>query len=179
VVFVVEVTIGADAVQHVVAAIRHTGTEQDIISLPGAPYTLVEYFVSNGSFASLSRVTNSGREYENLIVDVDKSLDVDDSAEVYHLAPRPMLVEHDTDIFTGGTHAECHTENIDSTFASLATLLGRHYCIAIPSKTGDGNVTLYVQDLCQKIAFSNDHSDVHFGYVGQAGKCCPGNESGW
>jgi len=71
-------------------------------------------------------------------------------------------------VCTGGTHAECVTNNINSTFAPLATTLRQHHRMAILSETGGGNVASCVQDLCQEIAFLNENSDVYFGYVGWA-----------
>jgi len=81
----VDVAIWAETVQYVVSAIRHTGAEQNIISLPGTSYTSAEYFVSDGSFGNLSRVENPNGGYENLIFDVHKYLDVDNSVYPFAL----------------------------------------------------------------------------------------------
>jgi len=86
-------------------------------------------------------------------------------------AASTILFEHfelELTYITGGTHAECVTNNINSTFAPLAATLRQYHRMAILSETGGGNVASCVQDLCQEITFLNDNSDVYFGYVGWA-----------
>ena len=102
-----------------------------IILLPGNNYTSAQLFVSNGSLAALQKVTNPDGTTTNLVFDVHKYLDSDNS----------------------GTHPECTTNNIDSSFAPLATSLRAIGRQAILSETGGGNVQSCVTYMCQQIAY--------------------------
>ena len=75
----------------------HSATSQ-IILLPGNNWTSAETFVSNGSADALAKVTNPDGSVTNLVFDVHKYLDSDNS----------------------GTHEECTTNNIDNAWAPLA-----------------------------------------------------------
>ena len=102
-----------------------------MILLPGNNYTSAQQFVSNGSLAALSSVKNLDGSTTNLIFDVHKYLDSDNS----------------------GTHTECVTNNIADTFTPLAAVLRTAKRQALLSETGGGNTASCETDLCQQIAF--------------------------
>ncbi|KAG9042091.1 hypothetical protein FS837_011362 [Tulasnella sp. UAMH 9824] len=83
-----DINIWAATVQAVVTAIRNAGATSQIILLPGNNWTSAQTFVSSGSAAALSQVKNPDGSITNLIFDVHKYLDSDNS----------------------GTHAECTTD---------------------------------------------------------------------
>lgn len=69
----------AGSVQAAVTAIRSTGATSQIILLPGNNYTSAETFISSGSAAALNMVRNPGGTITNLVMDVHKYLDYDNS----------------------------------------------------------------------------------------------------
>jgi endoglucanase len=121
----------AQSVQAAVTAIRQAGATSQLILLPGNDYTSAANFISNGSLAALKAVTNPDGSTTNLIFDVHKYLDSDNS----------------------GTHAECVTDNISSAFSPLATALRQINRQAILSETGGGNVASCQQYLCSEIQY--------------------------
>jgi len=133
-------------VQQVVTAIRGAGATTQLIFLPGNDYTSAAKFISNGSGAALLKVTNPDGSTTNLIFDVHKYLDSDNS----------------------GTHTECVTDNVASAFQPLATWLRTNKRLAILSETGGGNTASCQTYMCSQIAFLNANSDVYPGYIGWA-----------
>jgi len=138
------ITTWGATVQAVVTAIRNAGATSQLILLPGNDYTGAGTFISDGSAAALITVTNPDGTTDNLIFDVHKYLDSDNS----------------------GTHAECTTNNIDGAFAPLAQYLRCHGRQAFLTETGGGNVASCETDLCQELAYLNENSDVYLGWVG-------------
>ncbi|KAF2651956.1 glycoside hydrolase family 5 protein [Lophiostoma macrostomum CBS 122681] len=143
----------AATVQDVVTAIRGAGAAKNLILLPGQGYTSAETFVSSGSAAALAEVKNPDGTTDNLIMDVHKYLDSDNS----------------------GTHTECVKNNIDNAFKPLADWLRTNKRLAILSETGGGNTASCQQYLCQEIQYLNpadeiesQNSDVYIGYTGWA-----------
>jgi endoglucanase len=134
----------ATTVQASVTAIRKAGATSQMILLPGNDYTSAEEFVSNGSGPALLAVVNLDGTTKNLIFDVHKYLDSDNS----------------------GTHADCVTNNIDSSWAPLATWLRQNGRQALNTETGGGNVADCVTYICQQIAYQAQNSDVFLGYLG-------------
>ena len=102
-----------------------------LVLLPGTGYTSAGTFVSSGSAAALAAVKNLDGTTTNLIFDVHKYLDSDNS----------------------GTHAECVTNNIDDAFSPLATWLRSNGRQALNTETGGGNVASCETYLCQQIAY--------------------------
>jgi endoglucanase len=133
-------------VQAVVTAIRGAGAKSNIILMPGQGYTSAETFVSSGSAAALNTVKNPDGTTNNLIMDVHKYLDSDNS----------------------GTHTECVKNNIDTAFKPLATWLKQNGRKAMLTETGGGNTASCQQYLCQEIQFLNQNSDVYLGYTSWA-----------
>lgn len=121
----------AASVQAAVTAIRQAGATSQLILLPGNNYTSAGTFVSSGSADALNAVTNPDGSKTNLIMDVHKYLDSDNS----------------------GTHTECVTNNIDGAFAPLATWLRTNKRQAILSETGGGNTASCQQYLCQELQY--------------------------
>ncbi|KAG8952224.1 hypothetical protein FRC04_004931 [Tulasnella sp. 424] len=134
----------AATVQAVVTAIRNAGATSQLILLPGNNWTSAQTFVSNGSAAALSQVKNPDGSITGLIFDVHKYLDSDNS----------------------GTHAECTTDNIQSSFLPLAQWLRCNGRQAFLSETGGGNVQSCVTYLCAQLSFIKHNSDVFLGYTG-------------
>ena len=138
------ITTWAASVQAAVTAIRQAGASSQMILLPGNDYTSAQQFVTNGSLAALKGVTNPDGTTKNLIFDVHKYLDSDNS----------------------GTHAECVTDNVASAFQPLAASLRSIGRQAILSETGGGNVASCENYLCSQISYLNQNSDVYIGYIG-------------
>lgn len=115
-----------------------------MILLAGNNYTAARQFISNGSAAALSNVTNPDGSFTQLIFDVHQYLDSDNS----------------------GTAAECVTNNIADAFEPLATWLRSNKRMALNTETGGGNVASCEKYLCQQIAYLNANSDVYLGYLG-------------
>jgi endoglucanase len=125
------ITTWAATVQAVVTAIRNAGATSQFISLPGNDWQSAGAVINDGSAAALSTVKNPDGTTTNLIFDVHKYLDSDNS----------------------GTHTECVTNNIDDAFAPLATWLRQNGRQAILTETGGGNTASCQTYLCQQIAY--------------------------
>ncbi|KAF8434770.1 glycoside hydrolase superfamily [Boletus edulis BED1] len=69
----------AGSVQAAVTATRSTGANSQIILLPGNNYTSAETFISSGSAAALNMVRNPDGSITNLVMDVHKYLDYNNS----------------------------------------------------------------------------------------------------
>ncbi|EPS25573.1 Endoglucanase EG-II [Penicillium oxalicum] len=132
----------ATTVQKAVTAIRKAGATSQMILLPGTDFTSAANFVENGSGAALSAVTNLDGSTTNLIFDVHKYLDSDNS----------------------GTHAECVTNNADA-FNSLAQWLRTNKRQAMLTETGGGNVQSCGTYMCQQLDVLNQNSDVYLGWT--------------
>jgi endoglucanase len=102
--------------------------------------------VSSGSAAALAGVKNPDGSTRNLIMDVHKYLDSDNS----------------------GTHTDCVKDNISNAFQPLATWLRSNKRQAILSETGGGNTASCQQYLCNQLRYLNQNSDVYIGYTGWA-----------
>ena len=73
------ITTWAGSVQAAVTAIRSAGATSQVILLPGNNYTSAQTFVSSGSAAALDVVMNPDGTITNLMMDVHKYLDYDNS----------------------------------------------------------------------------------------------------
>ncbi|KAF1962730.1 glycoside hydrolase [Byssothecium circinans] len=133
-------------VPEVVTAIRGAGATSNIILLPGNNWTSAETFVSSGSAAALAAVTNPDGSTTNLIMDVHKYLDSDNS----------------------GTHTECVKDNIDNAFKPLADWLRTNKRQAMLTESGGGNTASCQKYMCQQIQYLNQNADVYLGYTGWA-----------
>ncbi|KAF8313042.1 cellulase-domain-containing protein [Clavulina sp. PMI_390] len=140
------VTTWAATVQLVVTAIRNAGATSQIILLPGNDWTSAGTFISDGSAAALSTVKNPDGSFTNLVFDVHKYLDSDNS----------------------GTSSTCVTDNIADAFAPLAAWLRCNGRQALNTETGGGNTASCVTYLNSQLQFVSENSDVFLGYVGWA-----------
>jgi endoglucanase len=102
-----------------------------LILLPGQGFTSAETFVSSGSAAALAKVKNPDGTTNNLIMDVHKYLDSDNS----------------------GTHTECVKNNIDTAFKPLAAWLKQNNRKAMLTETGGGNTASCQKYLCEELQF--------------------------
>jgi len=142
----VDINAWATTVQAAVTAIRQAGATGNKILLPGNDYTSAGAFISNGSGAALIKVTNLDGSTTNLIFDVHKYLDSDNS----------------------GTHTSCTTNNV-AVFQTLGDWLRTNKRQAILSETGGGpSDSSCLQDVCQELAELNLYSDVYLGWTGWA-----------
>lgn len=132
----------ADTVQAAVTAIRAVAPDH-IILMPGSSYSSAETLPTEAG-PYLLNVTNPDGSTDNLMFDVHKYLDSDNS----------------------GTSTECVTNNIDDAFSPLATWLRTNNRQAMLSETGGGNTASCVQYVCEELAYLNENSDVFLGYVG-------------
>jgi len=132
----------ADTVQAVVTAIRSAGATSQMILLPGNDYTSAAAYISDGSAAALSKVTNPDGSFDNLIFEVHKYSDSDNS----------------------GTHTECVTNNIDDAFSPLADYARQNNRLVLNTEFGGGNGTDCITDIGQQLAFLNQNSDVFLGW---------------
>ncbi|KAI9708369.1 MAG: Endoglucanase EG-II [Bogoriella megaspora] len=140
----VDINKWATSVQAAVTAIRNAGATNQLILLPGNSYTSAQTFVSGGSAEALSTVKNPDGSVTNLIFDVHKYLDSDNS----------------------GTHTNCVTNNIDSSFSPLATYLRQNKRQAMLTETGGGATDSSCQTyVCQELQYLADNSDVYLGYT--------------
>ena len=116
-----------------------------MILLPGTGYTSAGTFVSSGSAQALSAVKNPDGSVDNLVFDVHKYLDADNS----------------------GTHTECVSNNIDAAFKPLASWLKENKRVALLSEIGGGsNTDSCMTHVCEAVSFLNENSDVYLGYMG-------------
>ncbi|KAH8789115.1 glycoside hydrolase superfamily [Hyaloscypha finlandica] len=138
------VTTWAQTVQAVVTAIRQAGATSQMILLPGSDYTSAGSFISDGSAAALAAVKNPDGTTTNLIFDVHKYLDSDNS----------------------GGGGDCVTNNIATAFQPLATWLNSVGREALLTETGGISSTACAKYMCEQIAFLNQNSNVFLGYVG-------------
>ncbi|EPQ53588.1 glycoside hydrolase [Gloeophyllum trabeum ATCC 11539] len=140
------ITTWAATVQAAVTAIRNAGATSQYILLPGDNWTSAATFVSGGSAAALATVTNPDGSTTNLIMDVHKYLDSDNS----------------------GTSNTCVTNNTVEAWEPLSVWLRANNRLAINTETGGGNTASCVEYLCQQVAYQKTIADVFLGYVGWA-----------
>ncbi|KAG1769373.1 glycoside hydrolase superfamily [Suillus occidentalis] len=126
--------------QYAVTAIREAGASTQMILLPGNNYTSAQTFVSSGSAEALGMVRNPDGTFTNLIMDVHKYLDYDNS----------------------GTHAACVTNNIEDAWYPLTTWLRANGRQALNTETGGGNVDSCVGYISQQIGYQAAQSDGSF-----------------
>ncbi|KAG1859185.1 glycoside hydrolase family 5 protein [Suillus tomentosus] len=125
-------------------SVQASGAITQMILLPGNNYTSAETFVSSGSAEALGMVRNPDGTFTNLIMDVHKYLDYDNS----------------------GTHAPCVTNNIEDSWYPLSTWLRANGRQALNTETGGGNVDSCVGYISQQIGYQAAQSDVILGYLG-------------
>lgn len=142
----VDITLWAATVQEAVTAIRKAGATSQKMLLPGNDWTHATTFISDGSAAALSNVTNLDGTTNNLIFDVHAYLDSDGS----------------------GTSTTCTTSNSEA-FATLGEWLRTNERKAFLTETGGGqDSSTCLEYLCAQFDTLNEYSDVYLGWVGWA-----------
>lgn len=159
-----DINIWAATCQKAVTGIRNAGATSQMILLPGTNFASAATLVSSGSAAVLMNITNVDGTTDNLLLDIHKYLDEDNS----------------------GTHATCTTDNVDA-FTTVAQFLrqaGRKGMISESGASQDSTVrrilplnifrkTLIMADkpqcltnFCSQNTFINRNADVFAGLVG-------------
>ncbi|KAL1864617.1 hypothetical protein Daus18300_007634 [Diaporthe australafricana] len=138
-----DISLWAATCQKVVAAIRGAGAASQMILLPGTNFDSAATLVSSGSTAALMNVTNPDGTTDNLLLDIHKYLDEDNS----------------------GTHETCTTDNVDA-FTTVADFLRSAGRKGIVSETGASSDSTCFTDFCSQNSFINQNSDVFVGLVG-------------
>lgn len=116
-----DINVWAATCQKVVAGIRGAGATSQMILLPGTNFDSAATLVSTGSAAALMNVTNPDGTTDNLLLDIHKYLDEDNS----------------------GTHKTCTTDNVDA-FTTVADFLrstGRKGIISETGASSDSTVS--------------------------------------
>ncbi|KAJ8122999.1 hypothetical protein O1611_g9699 [Lasiodiplodia mahajangana] len=137
-----DIGIWAQTCQKVVTAIREAGATSQMILLPGTNFDSAATLVSSGSADALLAVTNPDGSTDNLLLDIHKYLDVDNS----------------------GTHAACTTNNIDA-FTIIAKYLRSKGRKGLVSETGASSDASCMTAFCAQNSFINENSDVFEGLV--------------
>ncbi|KAK2041452.1 cellulase [Colletotrichum somersetense] len=140
-----DINLWAATCQKVVTAIRQAGATTQMILLPGTNFNSAEHLVSSGSAEALAAITNPDSTTDNLIIDVHKYLDEDNS----------------------GTHKPCTTDNVDS-FRTVAEFLRSKGRKGLVSETGASSDASCFTDFCAQNTFINQNSDVFIGLVAWA-----------
>ncbi|KAI1173732.1 endoglucanase 2 [Nemania sp. FL0916] len=137
-----DVGIWAQTCRKAVAAIRKAGATSQMILLPGTDFDSAATLASTGGADALLAVTNPDGSTDNLLLDIHKYLDEDNS----------------------GTHAVCSTNNVD-TFTALALYLRSKGRRGFISETGASSDPSCSTAFCSQNSFINANSDVFAGLV--------------
>ncbi|TQN70976.1 Endoglucanase EG-II, partial [Colletotrichum shisoi] len=140
-----DVALWAATCQKAVAAIRRAGAASQMILLPGTNFNSAEFLVSSGSADALAAITNPDGSTDNLVLDVHKYLDENNS----------------------GTHKLCTTDNVES-FRKVAEFLRSKGRKGLVSETGASSDASCFTSFCAQNTFINQNSDVFIGLVGWA-----------
>jgi endoglucanase len=119
----IDLTAWVASCQAAVTAIRAAETVQHVVLLPGENFSSAGTFLTSGWGAALATVTNPDGSITNLLLDLHKYLDVDNS----------------------GDHAECVMDNVADTFEPVAAWLRTNKRQAILSETGAGVLSTSVR----------------------------------
>ncbi|KAH9906395.1 endoglucanase 2 [Xylariomycetidae sp. FL2044] len=138
-----DINIWAQTCQKAVTAIREAGASAQMILLPGTNFDSAATLVSTGSADALFAVTNPDGTTDNLLLDIHKYLDEDNS----------------------GTHAQCTTDNVDA-FGTLAAYLREKGRKGFVSETGASSDSSCFTSFCAQNTFINENADVFVGLVG-------------
>jgi endoglucanase len=112
----IDLTAWVASCQAAVTAIRKAEKVSHIVLLPGENFSSAGTFLSSGWGAALATVTNPDASTTNLVLDLHKYLDVDNS----------------------GGHPDCVMDNVADTFEPVAAWLRTNKRQAILSETGAG-----------------------------------------
>jgi endoglucanase len=137
-----DVPLWAATCQKVVTAIRNAGAASQMILLPGTNFDSAATLVSSGSADALMAITNPDGSTDNLLLDIHKYLDIDNS----------------------GTHAECTTDNVGN-FTIVAEYLRGKGRKGLVSETGASSQASCMTAFCAQNTFINANPDVFVGLV--------------
>ncbi|KAG5927753.1 hypothetical protein E4U42_001840 [Claviceps africana] len=137
-----DVQLWAKSCQAAVTAIRNAGATSQIILLPGNNFTSAGEFVSGGSAEALAAITNPDGSTDNLVMDLHKYLDTDNS----------------------GSHAECVTNNT-AAFQTISDWLRTNKRVGIISETGASMAPSCMTKFCEQNEFIAKNDDVLIGFV--------------
>lgn len=140
-----DIDVWAQTCQKVVTAVRNAGATSQIILLPGTGYDSAATLVSDGSAAALLNITNPDGTTDNLVLDIHKYLDEDNS----------------------GTHEECTTDNVDA-LTEIGQFLRDNSRLGLISETGASGSDSCLTKFCSQNQFINENSDVFLGLVAWA-----------
>ncbi|KAI1097484.1 glycoside hydrolase family 5 protein [Jackrogersella minutella] len=132
----------ANTCQKTVTAIREAGATTQMILLPGTNFDSAATLADSGGAVQLLEIKNPDGTTDNLILDIHKYLDVDNS----------------------GTHAQCTTDNIDA-FTSVAQFLRQNGRKGFISETGASKDASCLTAFCSQNTLINENSDVFMGLV--------------
>ncbi len=121
----IDLTAWVASCQQAVAAIRKAEKVSHTILLPGENFSSAGKFLSSGWGPALATVTNPDGSTTNLLLDLHKYLDVDNS----------------------GDHPDCVMDNVADTFEPVAAWLRTHKRQAMLSETGVGVTSQSVGNL--------------------------------
>ncbi|KAI0883503.1 glycoside hydrolase family 5 protein [Annulohypoxylon maeteangense] len=131
--------------QKAVTAIRQAGATSQMILLPGTNFDSAATITTTGGASQLLGIKNPDGTTDNLILDIHKYLDIDNS----------------------GTHSLCTTDNTDA-FASVAQFLRTNGRKGFVSETGASKDASCLTAFCAQNTLINQNSDVFIGLVGWA-----------
>lgn len=140
-----DITLWAQTCQKVVTAIRQAGAKSQMILLPGTNFDSAATLVSSGSAAAMMGIQNPDGSTDNLVLDIHKYLDEDNS----------------------GTHKECVTDNVED-FKTVAKFLRDNGRKGLVSESGASTAASCLKAFCSQNNFINANSDVFVGFVGWA-----------
>ncbi|KAI8954001.1 endoglucanase 2 [Xylaria longipes] len=137
-----DVSTWAGTCQQAVTAIRVAGAISQMILLPGTNFDSAATLASSGGADALLGVINPDGSTDNLLLDIHKYLDEDNS----------------------GTHAACTTNNVDA-FTTVAQYLRSKGRKGFISETGASSDASCKTEFCAQNSFINTNSDVFTGLV--------------
>ncbi|KAI1452046.1 glycoside hydrolase family 5 protein [Annulohypoxylon moriforme] len=131
--------------QKAVTAIRKAGATSQMILLPGTNFDSAATLTTIGGASQLLGIKNPDGTTDNLILDIHKYLDIDNS----------------------GTHSLCTTDNTDA-FNTVAQFLRTNGRKGFVSETGASKDASCLTAFCAQNTVINQNSDVFIGLVGWA-----------
>ncbi|KAK7908729.1 glycoside hydrolase family 5 protein, partial [Apiospora marii] len=140
-----DINLWAQTCQKVVTAIRQAGAKSQMILLPGTNFDSAATLISSGSAAAMMGIQNPDGSTDNLVLDIHKYLDEDNS----------------------GTHKECVTDNVED-FKTVAKFLRDNGRKGLVSESGASTAASCLKAFCSQNNFINSNSDVFVGFVAWA-----------
>ncbi|EFX06636.1 endoglucanase 2 [Grosmannia clavigera kw1407] len=140
-----DIGLWADTCQAAVTAIRKAGATTQMILLPGTFFDSAATLSTDGSGDALFKITNPDGTTDNLLLDIHKYLDNDNS----------------------GSNAECTTDNVGN-FTVMADYLRKEGRLGLISETGASSDASCMTRFRAQNEYINKNSDVFVGLVAWA-----------